>query len=644
MKKLITCGAAVLAVFCACDKNIEPEPTPLAPPAEVWLSASSGTSLTFSWTEVEDAVRYALRLDRSDDGSNVSQTSVTGTSHTFSGLETGTEYVFKVRAVASDDKLSSSYSEEYKAVPGSSTPDPDPEPDDPDDDPDIPDGAYEQFRISPDEDAHGLALAFPGAEGGGMYTTGGRGGRVIHVTNLNDSGEGSLRAAINESGPRIVVFDVAGTIQLKSELRIRNGNLTIAGQTAPGDGICLRDNTVRLDADNVIIRFMRFRLGDQGPLSDGSDAFWGRYHENIVIDHCSMSWATDENASFYANRNFTMQWCMISEALRVSRHSKGAHGYGGIWGGRNASFHHNLMAHNDSRNARIDHPQIYSGDGGDYLETHRGNVDYRNNVIYNWGSNSTYGGEDGHFNIVGNYYKPGPASQNERNYYVDAYWYYEKDGKVYADAYPELYLSGNKHTCGIDENRFPGGVYWHDQGSPEPEHVILVAPLPILADDSETCYATTHDADMAFDRVLEYAGASLVRDIVDARIASEARDGTATYMDGTTAESRRKIDSGVVDASYSEGGMIDSQSVVGGWPDYSADTGNEANDKTDSDGDGMPDWFEERFGLDPDSASDASGMTLDRHGRYSNLEMYLHWLVRDVMASGTEGGSYAALD
>ena len=222
--------------------------------------------------------------------------------------------------------------------------------------------------------------------------------------------------------------------------------------------------------------------------------------------------------------------------------------------------------------------------------------------------------------------------------------YYEKDGKVYADAYPELYLSGNKHTCGIDENRFPGGVYWHDQGSPEPEHVILVAPLPILADDSETCYATTHDADMAFDRVLEYAGASLVRDIVDARIASEARDGTATYMDGTTAESRRKIDSGEVDASYSEGGMIDSQSVVGGWPEYSADTGNEANDKTDSDGDGMPDWFEVRFGLDPDSASDASGMTLDRHGRYSNLEMYLHWLVRDVMASGTEGGSYAALD
>ena len=644
MKKLMICGAAALAMLCACNKNIEPEPTPLAPPAEVRLSASGETSLTFSWSEVGGAVRYAVRLDRSDDGSNAAQASVTGTSHTFTGLVTGVEYVFKVRAVASDDKLSSSYSEEYRAVPGSSTPEPDPGPDDPDDDPDIPDDVYGQFRISSGEDMHGRTLAFPGAEGGGMYATGGRGGRVIHVTNLNDSGEGSLRAAIAESGPRIIVFDVAGTIQLKSELRIRNGNLTIAGQTAPGDGICLRDNTVRLDADNVIIRFLRFRLGDQGPLSDGSDAFWGRYHEDIVIDHCSMSWAVDECASFYANRNFTMQWCMISEALRVSRHSKGAHGYGGIWGGRNASFHHNLLAHNDSRNARIDHPQIYFGDGGDYLETHRGNVDYRNNVIYNWGSNSTYGGEDGHFNIVGNYYKPGPASENDRNYYVDAYWHYEKDGTVYADSYPELYLSGNKHERGIDESRYPGGVYWHDQGSPEPEHVILDSPLPILSDDSETCYTTTHDAGTAFDRVIEFAGASLSRDAVDARIAGETRGGTATYMDGTTAESRRKIDSGEVDASYSEGGMIDSQSVVGGWPELDATEEQIAAQSADADGDGMPDWFEERFGLDPDSASDASAKTLDKFGRYPNLEMYLHWLVRDVMADGAEGGSYDALD
>ena len=183
-----------------------------------------------------------------------------------------------------------------------------------------------------------------------------------------------------------------------------------------------------------------FRLGDEGSgLSDGSDTIWGRYHENIILDHCSMSWSIDECASFYGNSNFTMQWCILTESLKNSVHGKGSHGYGGIWGGEDASFHHNMLSCHDSRNPRFDHPEIYETPSD---PQRRGNVDFRNNVIYNWGDNSTYGGEDGHFNIVGNYYKPGPASK-ERIYFVDAYWYHEMDDGSSSEAYPELYMSGN---------------------------------------------------------------------------------------------------------------------------------------------------------------------------------------------------------
>ena len=614
MKRFFVILSAGILAMTACQEH-EPETgMVMSAPENIRCTGNTENSLAFSWDKVEGAEQYAARLVTTEDGESVELKYETSESVIFSGLESGVSYTCMVRAIAGMD-YSPFASSEPVTTGGGLTPDPDVPEDE---------GLYAEMKIPAAEDEHGAALAFPGAEGGGMYTTGGRGGRIIHVTNLNDSGTGSLRAAVEASGPRIVVFDVAGIIELSSKLRIRNGDLTIAGQTAPGDGICIKNYATVVEADNVIIRFVRFRLGDQGAnADDGEDAIWGRRQKDIIIDHCSMSWSIDECASFYGNSNFTMQWCILTESLRHSVHGKGSHGYGGIWGGENASFHHNLLANHDSRNPRFDHPEIYENPSD---PDRRGNVDYRNNAVYNWGSNSTYGGEGGHFNMVGNYYRQGPASR-DRAYFIDANGIYTSNGTDYG--YPYLYMDGN-HYVQYPDMTAGDGVYWHDHGTNIPPDAsrLLSSLLSISGPDGQTVYTTTHSAQDAFALICETGGASLVRDEVDDRACLDAQSGTASYPDG---------------GNGSEGGIVDTPSAVGGWPEYSADTENEANDKTDTDGDGIPDWFEEKFGLDTES-DDSKAMTVDVKGRYTNIEMYLHYLVRDIVASQAGNGIYTALD
>lgn len=475
----------------------------------------------------------------------------------------------------------------------------------------------------PASEQDGVIRAFPGAEGGGMYTTGGRGGKVVHVTNLNDNGPGSLREALDMNGARTIVFDVCGTIYLNDELKIGKGDVTIAGQTAPGDGITIANYSVVVNASNVIIRYLRFRMGDAK--KHEGDAIWGRYKENIIIDHCSMSWCTDECASFYGNKNFTMQWCLIGESLRASVHGKGNHGYGGIWGGKNASFHHNILTAHSSRNPRFCHPQVY----GNYLSTHRGHVDYRNNVVYNWGDNNSYGGEDAQINMVGNYYKPGPASK-ARNYILDANSYYSSGSTQYK--YPRLYLEDNYHAgdyaTAINTDNW-NGIYWHDgQSVGDPAGAKLTALQPIKKDDVTVCYTTTHKVADSYARVLDYSGVVHKRDAVDVRLIDDARNGKATYTSG---------------GNGSTNGLIDTQTAVGGWPTLVATEEEVARMTTDTDKDNIPDFYEEKLGLDK-TKDDASLKTLDPQGLYTNFEAYLHYLVQDITAAQTVGGTYTKLE
>ena len=492
--------------------------------------------------------------------------------------------------------------------------------------------------------AFAQAPAFPGAEGHGRYVTGGRGGKIVHVTNLNDSGTGSLRAAVNGSDKKIVVFDVGGVIALKSDLKI-GANTTIAGQTAPAPGITVRYYTIRPDASNIIVRFIRFRRGQEKDVNDGADAIWTRHQTGQIYDHCSFSWSIDEIASFYDNNNFTMQWCTLAESLNNAGHGKGAHGYGGIWGGKLASFHHNLIAHVNNRSPRFNGARYdWTGYTSNKLYSQykwanavqSENVDFRNCVIYNCG-NGCYGGPGGgRINIVNNYYKTGPAASTDRVTNISIgnstsssdnskYWnmtslYYIKGNQVNSNASRDwtginydsgvFTINGEKYT--LDTNHYYGDDVTYTKNSAGQDCVRIRLENPTEAGE-----VTTHSALKAYEKVLSFAGASLNRDDVDTRYAKETREGTATYSGSVTKKK----------------GRIDLVSDVQGYTEANFGTGSRPAGY-DTDNDGIPDEWEKANGLNPNNASDALLFTLDKKNWYSNIEVYLNSLVQDIMLQG----------
>ena len=438
-------------------------------------------------------------------------------------------------------------------------------------------------------------LAFPTAEGYGKFTKGGRGGVVYEVTNLNDSGEGSLRAAIDATGPRTVVFRISGTISLESPLKIKNPYITIAGQTAPGDGICIKNHQLSIDADHVIIRHIRVRLGDES--GEDYDAIGGRYHNNIILDHVSASWSVDECVSIYHCDSITVQWCIISESMSKSNHVKGSHGFGGIWGSNFGTYHHNLLAHHSSRN-----PRMASGSG---------NTDYRNNVIYNWGYQSLYGGEKyqqgndkfnfSNFNIVANYYKPGPATKpGEVMYRIANPSFRSKEdyGQWYV---AENTVAGNKS---VSVDNWNGGV----QTNLAFEKIKLENPWPSMPINQQT-------AEEAYKTVLENAGAKLPkRDVTDERIIEEVKGGYATYEGRSYKKEHQVADTEKIC------GIIDTQEDVGGWPELKSNPA-----PKDTDHDGMPDAWEDKNILDKDNPDDRNIIAADG---YTMLEKYLNSLIK----------------
>ena len=490
--------------------------------------------------------------------------------------------------------------------------------------------------------------AFPGAEGHGRYVTGGRGGKIVHVTNLNNSGTGSLRAAVSGNDKKIVVFDVSGIIALSAELIIGD-NTTIAGQTAPNPGITVRYFTMR-PGNNNIIRFIRFRRGEEKNVNDGADATWQRNKNNIIFDHCSFSWSIDEIASFYDNRSFTMQWCTLGEALANPGHTKGEHSYGGIWGGKGASFHHNFLCHMQNRAPRFCGAR-YAWEG--YDKTKYANpiqaeiVDFRNCVMYNWGNgNGCYGGTGGgQINIVNNYYKAGPGTANKTRvtqvsvanssnaedspYMGYASRYYINGNYVAAAKVPQnydwkgvIFDSGlttiDGEQCIPDDKHLYGDNVTYYKNSAGKDFVRVKMDSPV-----EKGTVTTHSAEATYEKVLSYCGASLYRDNVDARYMEEAANGTTTYIGSATKTGDGKT---VVHRA----GIID---YVKDQGEYVLETGSrEAG--FDSDNDGMADAWETANGLNPNDASDAKTYTLDSKGWYTNLEVYCNALVEDIMQAG----------
>lgn len=465
-------------------------------------------------------------------------------------------------------------------------------------------------------------IAFPGAEGAGRFTSGGRGTAsvpttVFEVTNLTDANTpGSLRYACAQSANtyayRTIVFRVSGTIHLNSKLSIPR-NTTIAGQTAPGDGICLADYPVSISGDNVIIRYIRIRMGDRyqlkttpancgvpvAPFTDacrpidgsgGDDALGDLGHKNIIIDHCTVGWSTDEALTIYRGDSLTLQWNIISEPLNYSYHYESPdndfqqHGYGGIWGAQHASFHHNLIAHCRNRTPRFGGNSTYPAGAVE-------SADFRNNVLYNWGINNIYGGDGGEYNLVNNYYKFGPnTGSGVRNRIVGV------DSSV-AFGYAKYYLSGNyvDGSPANTENNWSGAR----MNTNDPKDTVRSkANTPFL---SAYLPASFHTAQEAYDTVLKAAGCSLPnRDSLDQRIINDVKNRTGRIID---------VQGGFPHATpYAQ--------TVDAWPYLATTTA-----PTDTDKDGMPDEWETENGLNPNDAADRA---IFASNGYTNLENYLN--------------------
>ena len=500
--------------------------------------------------------------------------------------------------------------------------------------------------------------AFPGAEGHGRYITGGRGGEIRHVTNLNDSGAGSLREALKGNNAKTIVFDVSGYIDLKSQLDITS-NTTIAGQTAPYPGITLRYYTIYFGkCDNVIVRFLRFRRSQVKDVNDGADATWGRRRNQIMLDHCSFSWSIDEVASFYDNNNFTMQWCTVGEAQNDAGHGKGNHSYGGIWGGKLASFHHNLLIHLNNRVPRFNGARYGWGDytKNMYYDQYKWEntiqaetVDLRNCVMYNWGNgNGCYGGPGGgYINIVNNYYKSGPGTKSTKTVTqisVGASGNSTEGDQIGMTS--RYYISGNYVTAAGDKAAnydwkgvtIDAGTFTIDgeKYSKDPKHFYGDTVIYKQNANGEDCIRikvdgpcpigdiTTHSAETTYEKVLSYAGASIYRDAVDARFMEETQAGVVTYT-GTKTGIK-----GIVDIINDPDGVQDP--ACPSFPDLASESRSE---DFDTDGDGMPDEWESANGLNPNDAAYGNAYTLDTEkGWYTNVEVYMNSIVEDIMKAG----------
>jgi len=419
--------------------------------------------------------------------------------------------------------------------------------------------------------------AFPGAEGFGSTTPGGRGGKVLFVTNLDDSGPGSLRAACMTAGPRIIVFRVAGTIALKSPIVVREPYLTIAAQTAPGDGICLRDNTFGVATHDVIIRYLRCRLGDVTAREEDSlDVLHGCH--DVIYDHCTATWSIDECLSLSGNeQNVTIQWCLIGESLNNSKHHKGPHGYGSLARANGPiTFHHNLWIHNNSRNPRM-------GDNygrGPTFPT----FDFRNNIIYDFGHTAS-GLTQGKLkvNYVGNFIRPGPSSKAKTPITVG--------GKSDLQFFIRENIFDGNAALTADNTRFFDTLEMVDTN--KDGGTAMTREVHFVDRPFDAPHITTVPAKDLLNFVLPTVGASVPkRDAVDTRLVDNVRNRT--------------------------GKIIDSQTQVGGWPELKGEA------PLDSDNDGMPDAWETAHGLNPHDASDAAVVGKDG---YSNIEKYINGIV-----------------